>query len=363
VKIGITLNMSVAFWANGMQQNIVFLYSLLEACGYDCYYVTDEEPKYGIDKNHKGMILADVLSDKYESFDVLIVAGFDLLPEMYRKLLKRNNNLKIILIHYGNKLMDDMHYGISGSENKKTPVAPSEYITEVWTSPHYEFAKSYLKTYYNLDSIKIAPYIWDSFFVDQKVRELKKKNMSPYFNPAKLRQVCIFEPNKTHSKNCLIPVMICESYSQLFSDRLESINVFCAEKIRTRSYFSAFIKNLDIALRKDFIYFNNRWSSLDACSKFGSVVISHQMYNELNYSHLESLYLGLPLIHNSEMLQNLGYYYPEFDVELGAKQLKNAIQNHASVLEEYNRDVRVVLDKFSINSEENIKAYQSLIDG
>jgi hypothetical protein len=363
VKIGITLNMSVAFWANGMQQNIVFLYSLLEACGHDCYYITNEKPKYAIHKNHKGMILSDVLADKAENFDVLIVAGFDLLPEMYQKLLRRNDNLKIILIHYGNKLMDDMHYGISGPDSKKTPVAPSKYITEVWTSPHYDFAKSYLQTYYNLDNVKIAPYIWDSFFVDQKVAELKKKNMDPYFSASRLRQVCVFEPNKTHSKNCLIPVMICERYGQLFSEKLESVNVFCAEKIRTRSYFSTFIKNLDIGSKKDFIYFNNRWSSLDACSKFGSVVISHQMYNELNYSHLESLYLGLPLIHNSEILQDVGYYYPEFNVEMGAKQLKNAIQNHASVIEQYKKDVKIVLEKFSVNNQENIKAYQNLIDG
>ena len=87
------------------------------------------------------------------------------------------------------------------------------------------------------------------------------------------------------------------------------------------------------------------------------------MYNELNYSHLESLYLGLPLIHNAEILQDVGYYYPEFDVQLGAMQLKNAIQNHASVLGQYKKDVKVVLDKFSINNKENIKAYQDLIDG
>ena len=83
MKIGITLNMYVAFWANGMQQNIVFLYSLLNRAGNDCYYITHEDPKYSIHKNHKGMILKDLLSDNSEVFDVLFVACFDLTEEMY----------------------------------------------------------------------------------------------------------------------------------------------------------------------------------------------------------------------------------------------------------------------------------------
>jgi len=362
MKIGLTINMSVAFWANGMQQNIVFLYSLLQSIGNNCFYITQEQPKYTIHKNHKGMILKDLLEDQAEMFDFIFIAGFDLTDAMYAALKKRNPNLKIILIHYGNKLMDDMSHGISGSDNSRLPVKKSSYIDQIWTSPHYEFSIPYLRAYYNNENVRLAPYIWDSFFVDEKIKDLKKLNLNPFFSKDKVNQVCIFEPNKTHSKNCLVPIMICERFAQLFEEEIKSINVFCAEKIRKRQFFAAFIKGLSIGEKKDYMFFNNRWGSLDACSKFGSTVISHQINNELNYSHFESLYLGLPLIHNSEMLQDVGYYYPEFDVDMGAKQLKNVILNHSKTHTSYIKDCNRFLESFSPYSQENINQYSSLLN-
>ena len=42
-----------------------------------------------------------------------------------------------------------------------------------------------------------------------------------------------------------------------------------------------------------------------------NVVISYQENWELNYLYLECFYLGIPLIHNSEILKEWGYYYPQ----------------------------------------------------
>jgi hypothetical protein len=362
MKIGLTINMSVAFWANGMQQNIVFLYSLLQSIGNDCFYITQEKPKYTIHKNHKGIVLKDLLEDQSEIFDVIFVTGFDLTDAMYEALKKRNPDLKIILVHYGNKLMDDMSHGICGPDNSRLPIKKSFYIDQVWTSPHYEFSIPYLKTYYNTEKVKIAPYIWDSFFVDEKIKDLDKLNLNPFFDKNKINQVCIFEPNKTHSKNCLIPIMVCERFAQLFGDEIKSINVFCAEKIRKRQFFATLIKDLSIGQQKDYMFFNNRWSSLDACCKFGNLIVSHQIYNELNYSHLETLYLGLPLIHNSPALQDFGYYYEGMNVDMGAKQIRNAMQNHDQVLSEYKSDVSSLLKGYSLNSLENKKGYETLLN-
>jgi len=362
MKIGITFNMSHAVWANGMQQNIVFLYSLLSRAGNDCYYITHEAPKHAIHKHHKGMILEDVLDDKDEVFDVLIIAGFDLLPEMYKKLKKRNEKLKIILIHYGNKLMDDMHYGISGPDTDKDPLRCPEYLDQVWTSPHYDFSVNYLKTYYNNENVKIVPSIWGDYFVQEKVGLLKSKGANPNFHESAVNKVCIFEPNKTHSKNCLIPIMILERFYQLFGDEVESINIFCCEKLRKRNFFQKYFKRLNIGSKKDYMFFNNRWGSLEACSKFGKTVVSHQLYNQLNYSHLEKLSLGLPLIHNSEMLIDFGYYYPDCDVDMGAKQIKNALQNHASTVNQYKQDAQKLFKKFSPYAQENINIYSEFLN-
>jgi len=362
MKIGITLDMSVAFWANGMQQNIVFLYSLLQNAGNECYYITYKKPEHELHKGHKGMMLQDLLKDDNEVLDVLIIAGFDLLPDMYKRLKKRNKKLKIILIHYGNKMIDDFTHAAVGPESNREPIAISSFIDEIWTSPHYGFAVNYLKTYYKNDNVKIAPYIWDSFFVDEKIEELKDKGLNPEFNQSMSNKICVFEPNKNFSKNCVIPLMICERFNQLFGNELSSINIFCCEKIRKRKFLIKYVNQLNIGKQKDLLFFNNRWGAIEACCKFGKTVLSHQTFNELNYSHFEKLHLGLPLIHNSAMLENVGYYYPEFDVDMGAKQLKNAMQNHASTINDYKKDAKTFLREFSPDSENNIKEYIDLLN-
>jgi len=40
---------------------------------------------------------------------------------------------------------------------------------------------------------------------------------------------------------------------------------------------------------------------------------------DLNYVFLECFYLGVPLIHNSKMLKDYGYYYPDLDISKGAE--------------------------------------------
>lgn len=362
MKIGITLDMSVAFWANGMQQNIVFLHSLLKSAGNQCLYITQKKPAYYLSKKHEGILLMDLLADEKESLDALIIAGFDLLPEMYEVLKRRNPNMKIILLHLGNKLMDDIHYSICSTDTKRTPLERPKHLDQIWISPHHENAKNYLKSYYNFENIITAPYIWDPFFIQQKIKELDAKNLSPLFSEDKVKKVCIFEPNISSIKNCIIPMSICERFEQKFDEKIESINVFCCERVRQKKYFYKYMERLTVVKNRK-CFFNNRWGSLDALSKFGSTIISHQINNELNYSYLENIYMGLPLIHNSPAFQDQGYYYEEFDSEMGANQLYNAIKNHELVKKEYLQHSRDFCKKFSPYLMENKNAYMGILNG
>lgn len=362
MKIGITIDMSVAFWANGMQQNIVFLYELLNRAGNNCYYITHKKPAYILNKRHQGMMLDDLLSDDGETFDAIIIAGFDLLPDMYDKLKLRNKNLKVILVHFGNKMMDDIHYGISAPETKRIPLAKPKYLSQIWISPHHEYGKQYLKTYYNFENVHAIPYIWDPFFVQEKIKDLKSKNLSPFFDPKKINNVCIFEPNISHLKNCIIPVAICERLEQLYPQTLQGVSSFSSDLVRKKQYFKILMNRFEIVQREDFCYFANRWGSLDALSKFGGCVVSHQYSNELNYSYLEALYLGIPLIHNSPPLMDVGYYYNNFDVDMGAKQLYNAILNHECTHKDYMKDGRKFTAQYSPFDLRNIDPYQRLLN-
>jgi hypothetical protein len=362
VKIGITLDMSISFWANGMQQNIVFLYSVLERAGFSCFYITNKQPSSALNKRHKGLLLDDVMRDDSESFDVLLIAGFNLLPDMYERLKSRNSGMKIIFVHFGNKLMDDIHYAISFPETRKEPIAKTKYIDAVWVYPHHNFSKSYLSSYYEIDNIVEVPYIWDSFFLEDKVKVIKSKGFNPFFQKKDQYSACVFEPNISHIKNCIIPINICETFDKLFPGELKSVNIFSCEHLRKRPFFNKLMKNMRIVNKDNFCFFNNKWGFADAVSKFGEIIITHQSYSELNYLYFESLYLGLPLVHNSSMIQEYGYYYPEFEVDFGAKQLKVILESHEKCIDKYKEDSKKLFKEYSPYNQLIIDKYRFSIN-
>jgi len=57
-----------------------------------------------------------------------------------------------------------------------------------------------------------------------------------------------------------------------------------------------------------------------------------------------------------------GYYYPDFNVDMGAKQLQNAILNHKDVHDDYMRRGREFVAKYSPYKLDTLNIYQQLIN-
>ena len=77
---------------------------------------------------------------------------------------------------------------------------------------------------------------------------------------------------------------------------------------------------------------------------------------------MESLYLSLPLIHNSKLLKNYGYYYECFDVIKAAEHIGTILNEHKKNIVEYDKKNKYLLNKFSPNNPKNINIYNSLIN-
>ncbi len=367
MKIGITLDMSKAFWVNGMQQHIVFLYDLFTRAGHDCFYISKEPPQHAMHKKHKGMTFSDLMADKNESFDIIMIAGFDIPIDSIKSLRERNKSTKVIAAHFGNKLHIDAFNSMFSTRypNKEyvlNPKSMGQEIDQVWMLPHHASAVEYVKAYYGNDNVIITPMIWEPSFIQDKIRELKKKNLNPLFRNEAVKKVCVFEPNLNMLKTCFVPIMICERLETEKPDHLESINIFCSDKIRERKYFEAYMKRLNLLNKKDFCYFNGRWGSLNALSKFGSTIITHQTDNEYNFATFEQLYMGLPVIHNCPSLSGVGYYYPDNNITMGANQLYSATINHNKEHDKYKDQARKKIKEFSPFEQKNIDIFKKLLD-
>ena len=82
---------------------------------------------------------------------------------------------------------------------------------------------------------------------------------------------------------------------------------------------------------------------------------------ELNYLYLESLYLGLPLLHNSKMLSSYGYYYPDSDTIEAARQIDYILNEHD--VDFYNKDADNIkfIYSYNPNNPKNISIYKESI--
>ncbi len=364
LRVGVTINFNISFFANGLQQNIVILKKLLdELDNIKPFYIWEGN---SINENfvNKDDCIAhsDLLKDDSSELDLIIMMGFSFKDKFINTYKNRYKKSKFVLMQCGNQYVENMYYSLFKIDNNRSPVDRLKDIDQIWVLPHYKKNIPFMKSFYKKDNVISVPYIWDSFFIDQQIKKSIVKDKQIDFYKLNKKSILIMEPNHNSSKNCILPLFIVEAFEQKYPNILDSCNVFCGNRLLKNEYFIKLILQMDIYdLRKDFLKVRNRVPFLDALLKFGSIVLSHQQDNALNYLYLEALYLNLPLLHNSEFISEAGYFYPDNDTEVARDQLDKIVNLHVENIENYKSSSRKILDKFSYKNIDNKKNYHNLI--
>jgi hypothetical protein len=74
------------------------------------------------------------------------------------------------------------------------------------------------------------------------------------------------------------------------------------------------------------------------------------------------MFLNLPFVHNSPTFEEHGYYYPEFDVKLGADALKEAINEHPKRYLEERPKNEEMMWRYNPNNKKNVDGYIELLE-
>jgi len=369
VKIGLTIDNSYSLFCNGLNQNILFLYWLLDDIGHNPVLIdfsdANKDPEFGcraVDKSLNIIARVDLLRDPNQ-VDLLLSPGVAYSAEEVKLLKSTNKNLKNVAIHYGNMLIDDIQRVIfktgANMDGDYSNIYDSN-LDEVWLSPHYHFSASYLELMHRRP-VRILPYIWDPAVIDL-VQEIKG-DFSYKPNPRE-RVVGVCEPNINFSKNCFIPICILEKNYRDSQVKFDRAIIYGAQFLTQKSRFEGqILGNFDMPHTKGKICFLDR-ASPDLVHRDDGVniIVSHQHYNSLNYAHLEALHLNYPLIHNSDDIMDAGYHYSLFDIDDGAEALESALLNHDKNLEDYAKRSKGVIDKCSIKNEQIKQEYIKLIE-
>ena len=120
------------------------------------------------------------------------------------------------------------------------------------------------------------------------------------------------------------------------------------------------MKNINLT-KKSKVIFQPRIKISKVFSHDCNLVISHQLLNGLNYTYLEALYFNIPLVHNSEYIKEYGYFYPQYDTQLGAAALKEALTCHDENLIQYEIKSKELIYKYSPENPIVIEKYKKLL--
>lgn len=373
MKIGITSKFCHNFFANGLNQNLVTLYEVLESIGFEPFFLdftTQDKNAELVQNEHlssKELIEWKEYYRKPTHIDILLFAGVSGDNCVRDKVHRENPRAKMVSIHYGNNLMNLMcnWFSEAPSEGDLPPAKDRQdkIYNKCLISEHYLFAKEYYE-FMEECPVEVIPYVWDKKFIEQ---ESSKFDLDPSYKPVDKPNLAVLEPNINITKSFLIPLLSICRLLETTPDIFNKAFIFCSHKLVTAEHKSLIHKTLmDTTVLgtprgKNRVFFDDRERVPHILHRDNPFIISHQHLNALNYTHLEALHYGFPLIHNAEPFSDYGYYYKDFDLIEASKQIKLAIESHNDNLKTYLEKSEEVVWKYSPENPANKNKIESLM--
>ena len=150
MRILITADLTLGLFSNGMNQNILSLYKLLEGLGHEVHISSLENAKkHNTDKRDYNIIeLQDVYKKKMK-IDYLIQGGVTYGDKIVKELKDNCGDFKNVHIHYGPRFFTDIELSLRPDQGVKGSMSRhKDFVDEVWISPHYEYSFDYFRILY-----------------------------------------------------------------------------------------------------------------------------------------------------------------------------------------------------------------------
>ena len=355
MKVGILTKCFNTFYSNGCNQQGFYLYTcLIQSPLITCYMfdqdISNDDAIFGVK-----LLSVDNNVEILQNLDAIITVSGAIKTEI---LLSCEKPVKINYI-CGNMYKIYQEQFIFGVHNYVQPIDRNYLYDIVWTIPNYKNNLDFL-TYIHKKQIKIetVPYIWDTKLIDSACSANKTLFYEPNSEKSHTKFILIAEPNLQTTKTSLIPLMICdELYKNMKNIR---IILLCkkSHENSTKVISRMSIYKSGMIDMYDRLQFTSVINDLKQQKK-DFVVLSHQHDNPMNYLHLETLYLGYPLIHNVKELNSAGYYYET--IKDGVNQISYAFNYHNKRIGEYKRHATYELHKYSPTNYDNCLKYTALL--
>lgn len=341
-------------WANGLFQNVYVIYKMLEAAGIEPYVLVDNNDNNKEAIIHKKFRILDFKEYVAKPFHVIAYIEMGMSCEPAIRSHFRRMGAKVAKLYLGNILNIDIETvtylpGVNFSHH----VAGE--LDEIWVSPHYDIHAEYAGTINGLcGKTRIAPYVWDPVFIED-LGFLYKPVAGP-------RTFVVMEPNISFQKNALVPILALEAYYRKFPHKVKEAIIVNGEKFKINPYFQKNVAPHLTILKAGILQLMPRAHIVNFARAYPhAIVIQHQVNNQYNYSFLEWMTMGFPVVHNIPLFKEFGYYYEANDFDAAADQIDAIIQHHDINVETHRAHARQLAWRFSPYNPENISGWLKLI--
>ena len=308
-KIGITFNLetnSPDIWANGANQNVIFLYDLFKRSEIVEDVVLVSWGATNTTTPPKGFMLDGMdlkfayVHDVIDTLDVLIEGTISIEPDLSNKM--HSHGGKVVCYKMGPDYIMDIEKFIFNQPAGR--VFNGSKFDSLWLIPQNEnTCHSYFSIMFECDA-HVVPAIWAPTFCDIVIKRLKEKHGIEFgYKPNKDRKkwrIANFEPNIFIFKNCFTPILIAEQAYRQAPEKIEHVYITNVYHKKDHPIMFNFIGRTKM-LRDRVLSVEGRYQMPDFLARYTDIVLAHQWENGLNYAYNDALYGGYPFEHNSTL--------------------------------------------------------------
>jgi len=385
-------------FSNGLHQNALNLYyTINQIAGYTPVLVACDSHLPPENRNIETpyMMAGDIpvrpLSIFYKTYQLHALLLVSVSPDPKDCHRIKQTGAKIVATSYGHKFAmameamafgnyyEEVYEGTGTPTKKKASGGFTRYhdntIDKVWYSPHFIWTKQYLAHLYSLPlrDVSACPYIWSPKPIESVMKDWSdaRPDFNPYYyrGDPKNKSFYSTEPNINVLKTTLIPFGIVEEILKSSPGIFDEYYMFGGQRLSKNSHF---LQRLKYSVASGGpqtpgcdtpkIQFEHRRHMAYVYSR-AKVQLAHHWDCGLNYTLLEAAHYHHPIVHNSEFMKDLGYYYKGANVYDAVVLAERALRHgERDDLLEYNKRCDMVVERFSYNNQANMEGYKSLLD-
>lgn len=360
-KIALFIKKYPSNFSSGCVQQAIFTKMLLINCGYDVTLCSIEKDFKQFPDTGEPVKFIDQNSN-LTSFKCAVFVSLHLESSTQKKWIDHfKKHLYCVSLICGNLLSLHQEEYVFNSHAILNHSIDNWY-DEYWLLSSYASMLDYIKMLTQKPCFTV-PYVWNSNIFTESMKRLKFDVQLDYHEMDRSKvNILIAEPNVSTHKTSLIPLLLAEEYYRRSPDRVHKIYLLCGKTVSERC--SCFFEQLQI-LKDDILRVYDRIElpvmiNLLAKQERPIVCLSHHDQNPYNFLHYEMLHMNIPIIHNSEVLKNNGYYYETADM-LSVIELIEKARTKFYITETQRKITSNILEKVSVNNENNKNDMSSIM--